>query len=84
MKPDTPSPVVAIRENKIVRTPLMEAVRDTQEVAARIKAKDFGAAIGMRDAEFKEYHRAYLHTATPEHPKLLLPENKVRLAERIH
>jgi len=77
--PTSPSPVITIRENKIERTPLMEAVRLTKEVSARIEAKDFETAISMRDSEFKEYYRAYLNTATPEHPKMSLPEDKVSI-----
>ncbi|KAL2826306.1 phosphofructokinase-domain-containing protein [Aspergillus cavernicola] len=76
MKPETPSPVITIRENKILRTPLMDAVKATQEVTAHIKNKDFATAMALRDSEFKEYHYAYLNTATPDHPKLALPEGK--------
>lgn len=77
MQPDSPSPVITIRENKIMRTPLMEAVKETKRVTAHIHAKEFDKAMTLRDAEFKEYHRAYLNTATPEHPKLSLPDTKV-------
>ncbi|BDD62696.1 hypothetical protein MAP00_007656 [Monascus purpureus] len=84
MTPETPSPVITIRENKIERMPLMQAVRDTKKVAACIQAKDFESAISLRDAEFKEYHRSYLHTATPEHPKLILPEHKRLRVAIIH
>lgn len=77
MTPESPSPVITIRENKIMRTPLMEAVKATKDVADRIHARDFEGAMKLRDAEFKEYHFAYLNTATPEHPKMILPENKV-------
>jgi 6-phosphofructokinase 1 len=77
MTPESPSPVITIRENKIERTSLMDAVRQTQEVTARIKAKDFDAAMSLRDSEFLEYHRAYLNTTTVDHPKLRLPESKV-------
>ncbi|KAK2781429.1 6-phosphofructokinase, alpha subunit [Onygenales sp. PD_12] len=75
-KPGTPSPVITIRENKIERSSLVEAVRVTKSVTKAIKEKDFATAIGMRDAEFKDYHRAYINTTTPHHPKLQLPENK--------
>lgn len=77
MTPTSPSPVITIRENKIMRTPLMEAVQATKEVTAKIHAKDFAAAMTLRDAEFKEYYHAYLNTATPDHPKMILPEGKV-------
>ncbi len=77
MTPESPSPVITIRENKIMRTPLMDAVKETQEVAAHIKNRDFVGAMELRDPEFKEYHYAYKNTATPDHPKLALPEGKV-------
>lgn len=75
--PESPSPVITIRENKIERSSLMEAVIQTQEVTAKIKAKDFEAAMALRDSEFTEYHRAYLNTTTVDHPKLRLPESQV-------
>lgn len=78
MKPDTPSPVITIRENKIERTPLMDAVIATKEVTKLIHDKDFEKAMRMRDSEFTEYYRAYLNTSTPDHPKMILPEDKVR------
>ena len=77
MTPESPSPIITIRENKIMRTPLMEAVKSTKDVASLIHAMDFDKAMTLRDAEFKEYHHAYMNTATPDHPKMLLPENKV-------
>ncbi|KAL4966648.1 ATP-dependent 6-phosphofructokinase [Aspergillus stella-maris] len=76
MTPDSPSPVITIRENKILRTPLMDAVRMTQEVTSHIKNRDFAKAMELRDSEFKEYHYAYLNTAQPDHPKLNLPKDK--------
>lgn len=84
MKPDSPSPVIVIRENKIGRMPLMEAVKQTKEVAERIKAKDFEFAMNMRDSEFKEYHRAYINTTTVDHPKQRVPENKRMRIAIIH
>ncbi|PWY84827.1 6-phosphofructokinase PfkA [Aspergillus heteromorphus CBS 117.55] len=76
MKPDSPSPVITIRENKILRMPLMEAVQATQTVTRHIQNKEFKEAMALRDSEFKEYHYSYINTSTPDHPKLLLPENK--------
>lgn len=75
--PDCPSPVITIRENKIERSSLREAVRQTQEATAKMKAKDFDATMALRDSEFLEYHRAYLNTTTVDHPKLKLPESQV-------
>ncbi|KAJ5584006.1 uncharacterized protein N7459_003806 [Penicillium hispanicum] len=82
MTPQSPSPVITIRENKIMRTPLMEAVQATKDVTSKIHAKEFDAAMTLRDAEFKEYYHAYLNTATPEHPRLALPEGKVGLEHK--
>ena len=75
--PGCPSPVVIIRENKIGRASLMEAVRQTKEITELIKAKKFEEALSMRDSEFKEYHLAYLNTTTTDHPKMTLPESEV-------
>jgi 6-phosphofructokinase 1 len=50
--PDTPSPMIGLSENNITRSPLMEAVKLTHEVAAAIAEKDFGRAMELRDPEF--------------------------------
>jgi 6-phosphofructokinase 1 len=77
-KPDTPTPVISVIENKIVRQDLMEAVRLTHEVAEAIEAKDFDKAMALRDREFKEYLNSYLITTSTEQPDMLLPPEKVR------
>ncbi|PKY02377.1 6-phosphofructokinase alpha subunit [Aspergillus campestris IBT 28561] len=84
IKPGMPSPVITIRENKIMRTPLIEAVDMTKRVAAFIERKDFDGAMALRDSEFKEYYFAYRNTATPDHPRMLLPENKRMRIAIIH
>lgn len=58
--PDTPSPMIGIVENKIVRRNLVEAVAATQEVAKAIKAKDFDRAMSLRDTEFAEHYNNFL------------------------
>ncbi|KAK3076652.1 hypothetical protein LTS18_012427, partial [Coniosporium uncinatum] len=74
--PDTPSPVISIVENKIVRKPLLEAVKLTQDVTKAIEAKDFERAVDGRDAEFREYLNAYSITTAMEKPDMKLPEEK--------
>ncbi|KAF2738095.1 6-phosphofructokinase [Polyplosphaeria fusca] len=74
--PETPSPVICMIENKIVRRPLLEAVAQTKKVAEAIEAKDFDKAMDLRDAEFHEYWRAFQITTAAEQPDLMLPENK--------
>jgi 6-phosphofructokinase 1 len=76
--PNTPSVIISIIGNKIVRQPLMEAVRLTQQVPEAIKSKDFKRAMELRDAEFREYLHAYNITSATEQPELLLPEQKVK------
>jgi 6-phosphofructokinase 1 len=44
--PETPTPFIAINENKITRKPLVQAVLDTKEVAKAIEAHDFDKAMG--------------------------------------
>ncbi|KAJ5486796.1 hypothetical protein N7530_001096 [Penicillium desertorum] len=84
MSPKSPSPVITIRENKIMRTPLMEAVQATKDVTAKIDKKEFDEAMTLRDPEFKEYYNAYLTTATQDDPKVVLPEGKRMRIAIIH
>ena len=75
---DTPSPVICIVENKIVRKSLVDAVRMTHQVSEAIEAKEFEKAMSLRDNEFQEYHKAFLITTATDQPELLLPPDKVR------
>ena len=75
--PETPTPVISIIENKIVRQPLVEAVRVTHLVAEAIESKNFDLAMELRDAEFAEYHKAYKTTTATYQPELRLPDDKV-------
>lgn len=82
--PETPSPVIAIVENKIVRKNLMEAVKATHEIAQTIRRKDFDRVMELRDAEFAEYHHAYMTTTASEQPELHLPQSKRMRIAIIH
>lgn len=71
--PETPSPMIGIQENKIVRRNLMEAVALTKKVADCIGKKDFDGAMELRDQEFSEHLRNFLTINTadldePRHP----------------
>ncbi|KAI0661758.1 6-phosphofructokinase [Cubamyces menziesii] len=69
--PDTPSYMIGVRENKITRVPLMEAVKMTREVAQAIAEKDFPKAMSLRDPEFCESLEGFYATAVLEtEPKL--------------
>jgi len=79
--PETPSPVISIIENKIVRNPLLEAVAQTKQVSEAVDAKDFERAMSLRDAEFAEYYTSYMITTATEQPELMLPpEKRMRIA----
>jgi 6-phosphofructokinase 1 len=76
--PETPTCVIAITENKIVRKPLMEAVQDTKKLAAAIERQDFETAMSLRDAEFSEQYKSFMMTtAVQVNKELMLPEKEV-------
>lgn len=76
--PETPTCVIAINENKICRKDLMQAVKDTQEVAKAIDARDFDRAMSLRDSEFIDLYSSYLTTTSSTlSDKTHLPKEKV-------
>jgi 6-phosphofructokinase 1 len=78
--PDTPSPFIAINENKITRKPLVQAVLDTKEVAKAIEAHDFDRAMSLRDTEFSDIYRSFMTTTTAElDESMKLPPHMVSL-----
>ena len=81
--PETPTPVIAIIENKISRKSLQESVRATHEVAEAIHDKDFERAMKLRGPEFAEYHNAYMITTATDQPELRLTKEKVLYPSRI-
>lgn len=79
--PDTPTPVITIRENKIERSSLQDCVALTKSVADAIKAKDFDKAMQLRDVEFKEYYDSFkLTTATDTTALRVTEEKQMRIA----
>ncbi|CAK9442226.1 uncharacterized protein LODBEIA_P59690 [Lodderomyces beijingensis] len=76
LTPDTPSPLIAIDENKIRRKPLVEAVEITKSVAAAIGEKDFEKAMSLRDSEFKEHMRNFIAMNSACHDEPTLPVEK--------
>ncbi|KAF5367424.1 hypothetical protein D9758_003678 [Tetrapyrgos nigripes] len=77
--PDTPSYMIGVQENKIIRVPLMEAVAMTRAVATAIEAKDFDKAMSLRDPEFKESFDGFITTSTLEQKDIPV-EKKMRVA----
>jgi 6-phosphofructokinase 1 len=82
--PETPSPVICIVENKIVRKPLLDAIAKTKDVAASIEKKDFAAAMRGRDAEFEEFLQAFNITTATDKSDMLLPKEKRMRVGIIH
>ncbi|VUG18648.1 PFK2 [Brettanomyces bruxellensis] len=74
--PETPSPMIAIAENKIVRRPLMEAVKLTKSVAQAIADKDFAKAISLRDTEFTEHLRNFMAMNSADFDEPSLPASQ--------
>lgn len=79
--PNTPSPLIAVEENKIVRKPLVEAVEITQLVATAIGNKDFKKAMSLRDTEFCEHLQNFIAINSADHGEPSLPkEQRKRIA----
>lgn len=76
--PETTTCVIAVTENKIVRKPLMEAIRDTKKVATAVESGDFKTAMSLRDTEFTEQYESFMMTtAVQVDQRNRLPEEKV-------
>lgn len=77
-QPSTPSPMIAISQEKIVRRVLKDAVALTKSVAEAISQKDFEKAISLRDSEFQEYlhYLVSMNSADFKEPKLEFGERK--------
>lgn len=82
--PETPSPVICMVENKIVRKDMIEAIRLTKKVAEDIAKKDFDAAMKGRDAEFAEFQQAFNMTTSTDNTKTLVPMEKRMRVGIIH
>ncbi|KAI6117255.1 phosphofructokinase domain-containing protein [Pisolithus croceorrhizus] len=76
--PDTPSYMIGVRENKITRVPLMEAVEMTRAVADAIAAKDFAKATSLRDPEFLQSLEGFMTTSLLYKEKMLSEEKRIR------
>ncbi|KAJ1927826.1 6-phosphofructokinase, alpha subunit [Tieghemiomyces parasiticus] len=83
--PDTPSPMIGTRENRITCEPLMAAVELTHKVSKSIAKKDFQAAMELRSPDFADVLDAFQGTSTVENagPKAVPPipaDRRLRMA----
>ncbi len=78
--PDDEPVLVGIRGNRITRSPLMDCVRRTQEVAEAIAARDYEKAMDLRSTSFKEAFRTLktMVRALPHPPEL--GQKRLRIA----
>ncbi|CCE83313.1 Piso0_003888 [Millerozyma farinosa CBS 7064] len=81
---NTPSPLIGLKEHKIVRRPLMEAVKITKSVADAIQTSDFEKAMALRDSEFIEHLNNFMAMNTADHKEPSLPLEKRRKIAIIH
>ncbi len=78
-KPESDPVVIGIRGNRIITTPLMFCVEQTQAVAKAVEAKEFETAIQLRTSSFKEAFRT-LRTFVRALPRPLTPgQRRLRL-----
>ncbi len=69
--PEEEPQLIGVRENSITHSPLMECVKQTQQIAEVIAAKDYNKAMEMRGGSFKEAFRTLrtLVRALPHPPE---------------
>ena len=54
---DSPPQLIGLRGNRVVTTPLMECIAQTQAIAERIAAKDFEGAMLLRGGSFRQSYK---------------------------
>ncbi|MBW0490176.1 hypothetical protein O181_029891 [Austropuccinia psidii MF-1] len=69
------SPLIGIRENEIIRVPLMKAVQMTHDVATAISNKDFKRAMSLRDYAYRNSFDAFAATTRLDN-RIKLPESQ--------
>ncbi|CAG8566123.1 14621_t:CDS:10, partial [Acaulospora colombiana] len=75
-KPDTPSPMIGVRENKITCESLINAVELTHQVKEAIDKQNFRRAMELRDPEFADNYEAYRATTLVDSKEMLVPEHQ--------
>ncbi|WVQ75979.1 6-phosphofructokinase [Cryptococcus sp. DSM 104548] len=77
--PETPSYMIGTQENKITKIPLLEAVAQTQEVAAAIENRDFAKAMSFRDSEFQEMLQAFAISSSLDVSQAASEDKRLRI-----
>lgn len=76
LTPETPSPLIGIEENKVVRLSLVDAVRITKSVADAIDSKNFEQAMRLRDTDFSDFLHNFMAINSANHEEPTLPAEK--------
>ncbi|KAG7660905.1 PFK1 [[Candida] subhashii] len=74
--PNTPSPMIGVLRNKIVKYPLVDAVKQTKAVATAIENKEFDKAMGLRDTSFYDSYRHFRDISLFDDGSKKLPEEQ--------
>ncbi|KDR76336.1 hypothetical protein GALMADRAFT_247728 [Galerina marginata CBS 339.88] len=83
-QPDTPTYMIGIQENKIIRVPLVDAVEATRAVAKAMKDKDFAKALELRGPEFLEVLLGFRACSSLNDEQHKLPQKKRMRVGIIH
>ncbi|PFH52956.1 hypothetical protein AMATHDRAFT_55841 [Amanita thiersii Skay4041] len=78
-KPETPSYMIGLAENKIIRVPLVEAVAKTKSIAKAVADKDFDLAMNLRGQEYIETLEQFVNISTLVYEPALPPEKRMRI-----
>ncbi len=78
-EPHAPAQLIGLRGNRVVTLPLMECVEQTQEVAERVKKRDYDGVLKLRGRGFREAYRI-LQTIQQAAPSPLPAERRFRIA----
>ncbi|KZS92415.1 6-phosphofructokinase [Sistotremastrum niveocremeum HHB9708] len=78
--PETPSYMIGINQNKVIRVSLQEAVKMTKAVTTAIEARDWDKAMSLRDPEFAETLEGFSITSELGHNGYLPEEKRLRIA----
>ncbi|KAH7585808.1 Phosphofructokinase [Nakaseomyces glabratus] len=70
--PDTPSYLIAVKENKILRKDLQDAVRQTFKISTSLKDREFEKAFRAKEAEFIEHYHNFLAINAADQDKKLV------------
>ncbi|KAL3235686.1 ATP-dependent 6-phosphofructokinase subunit beta [Nakaseomyces bracarensis] len=76
--PDTPPTLIAVKENKIFRTDLRNAVKATLEINDAFQRKSFDRILTSRQAGFQEYFKNFLAINSADQDKKMTKSDNIK------